>query len=219
MSMTRPQRIATALIVGITGSLVTMALHPTGSDVAREAAAGGSNAVARGAHVLAIAMQPLLAAGFLGLTLLLTRRRELAATAFVGYAIATMAVVIAAACSGLVSPKLIEAAVAADGAERAGYLAQARFAFILNQAMAKIFVGLTAGAIVLWSAAMLGGDGFPRPLAWFGIVVGGSGAVAIVSGRLPLHVQGFGLVVLVLAAWIVGVAVALWRLPSATAPA
>jgi hypothetical protein len=217
--MTRAQRIASALIVGITGSLVTMALHPTGGDVAREAAAGGSNAVARGAHVLAIAMQPLLAAGFLGLTLLLARRREVAVTAFVSYAIATVAVVIAAACSGLVSPRLIEAAMAADGVERAGLLAQARFAFVLNQAMAKIYVGLAAGAIVLWSAAMRGDAAFPQPLAWFGLGVGGIGVVAIVSGRLPLHVQGFGLVVLVLAAWIVGVAAALWRLPEVAPPA
>lgn len=190
-----------------------MALHPTGGDVMREAAMGGSNAIARGAHVLAIAMQPLLAAGFLGLTLRLRQRRDLATTAYVGYAIATLAIVIAAACSGLVSPALIERAVAVDGAERAVWLAQARFAFILNQAMAKIFVGLTAGAIVCWSLAMRGEAGFPRALAWGGVVLGSAGVAAIVAGRLALDVRGFGVVVLLLAGWIVGVAAVLWRLP------
>ncbi len=210
--MTRAQRSAVALIAGIVGSLVVMALHPTGSDVARVAAQGGTNAVARNVHILAIAMQPLLLVGTLGLTAQLRRHVDLAVTAFIAFALGTVAIVVAASCSGLIAPALIEAGVkAADAAVRDGYLAQAHLIGRINQAMAQIWVGFAALGIVLWSFAMRGEAAFPLWIRGLGLLVGAAGIVHLVTNTLALDVRGFGIVVLVLATWIVGVGACLWQ--------
>lgn len=210
--MTRSQRSAVALVAGILGSLVVMALHPTGADVAKVAAAGGTHAVARNVHILAIMMQPLLLAGTLGLTVRLRRHTDVAALGFVSYALGTVAIMFAAVCSGLLAPDLIAAAVqSADPAERERFLAQAHFVGDMNQAMAQVWVALAALAIGLWSLAMRGEAAFPVAIRVLGAVVSVAGLWHFAAGDLALDVRGFGIVVLVLAVWVVGVGVCLWR--------
>lgn len=217
--MTRAQRSALALIAGITGSLVVMALHPTGADVARVAAAGGTSHVARNVHLFAIALQPLLMAGTLGLTLQLRRHADLAALAFISYALGTVAIMLAATCSGLLAPELIAEGVrATEAAVRDGYLSEARLVGRINQAMAQLWVGFTGAAIVLWGLAMRGEAAFGVWVRGIGFVVGGAGVVLLVSGGLALDVRGFGVVVLVLSGWIVAVGWALWRAEASAAP-
>ncbi len=193
-------RVATALIVGMLGSLVVMALHPTGTDVVAIAAAGGRDLVARGVHAFAIGLQPLLLAGYLGLALTLPRR-DLAVLGLSAYAIATIAVVAAAMLSGLVVTPLLEDSVAATGSAREILLAQIRFAFLMNQSFTKVFVALAGVAVACWSLAMRGDRRFPATLTWFGVTLAVVGVGGIAAGRLALDVMGFGLIVLGLAAW------------------
>lgn len=198
--MSHSARVAAALVVGILGSLVVMALHPTGPDVLASTAAGRGDALARSIHAAAIGLQPLLAAGYLGLALSLPRR-DLAILGFAAYAVATTAVVGAATLSGLVVTPLLESTLTAGDAAKELILTQARFAFLLNQGFTKVFVSLAGVAIGCWSLAMRGDVRFPAGLRWLGIALAVAGVGGIAAGKLALDVLGFGLIVLAQASW------------------
>ena len=208
--MSHPSRVSAALIVGMVGSLVVMALHPVGSDVVAAAAAGQRDVMARAIHALAIGIQPLLLAGYLGLALMLPNR-DLATLGLVAYAVGTTAVVGAATLSGLVITPLLESTVTATGAAREMILAQIRFAFLFNQSLTKVFVALGGASIACWSLAMRGDPRFPAAVRWLGAVVAVVGVGGILAGRLALDVRGFGLIVLGQAAWTCWVAVCVRR--------
>lgn len=208
--MSHPARVAAALVVGILGSLVVMALHPTGADVLSSAAAGRGDAMARSIHAGAIGLQPLLLAGYLGLALMLPRR-DLAVLGFSVYAVGAAAVVMAATLSGLVITPLLEATLSATDATRELLNAQARLAFLMNQSFTKVFVVLAGIAIGCWSAAMRGDARFPAALRWLGMLLAVAGVVGIAAGVIKLDVLGFGLVVLAQATWTCWVAGCLIR--------
>jgi hypothetical protein len=192
------------------GSLVVMALHPTGHDVVASAAAGGRDVMARAVHAFAIGLQPLLLAGYLGLALMLPKR-DLAVLGFVAYAVGTCAVVGAATLAGLVITPLLEASVTATGTAQEIILSQIRLVFAMNQALTKVFVALGGIAIACWSLAMHRDPRFPVALRWLGLTVAFVGVGGIVAGRLALDVQGFGLVVLGQASWTCWAAVCVRR--------
>lgn len=208
--MSHPARVAAALVVGILGSLVVMALHPTGADVLASTAAGRGDALARSIHAGAIGLQPLLLAGYLGLALMLPRR-DLAVLGFSVYAVGTAAVVMAATLSGLVITPLLEATLSASDATRELLSAQARFAFLMNQSFTKVFVVLAGIAIGCWSVAMRGDARFPAALRWLGMLLAVAGVIGIAAGLIALDVLGFGLVVLAQATWTCWVAGCLLR--------
>jgi hypothetical protein len=114
-------------------------------------------------------------------------------------------VVGAATISGLTITPLLEDSVAASGAAREMILSQVRYAFMLNQALTKVFVALAGVAIACWSVAMRGDARFPASLRWLGLVLAAVGVGGIVAGRLALDVQGFGMIVLGQAIWTVWV--------------
>jgi hypothetical protein len=198
------------MIVGMVGSLVVMALHPTGGDVVAAAEMGGRDAMARGIHALAIGLQPLLFAGYLGLALSLPHR-DTAVLGVVAYGLGTCAVMMAAVLSGLVITPLLEGTVGADDTTRRMLEAQIRLAFSMNQSLTKVFVALAGVAIGCWSVAMRGDARFPALLRVLGIGVAVVGVGGIVTGRIALDIMGFGMVVLVQAAWTCWAAVSLAR--------
>lgn len=208
--MYHSSRVSAALIVGMLGSLVVMALHPTGQDVVASAAAGGRDVVARAVHAFAIGLQPLLLAGYLGLALMLPSR-DLAVLGVVTYAVGTSAVVGAATLSGLVITPLLEQSVTATGTTQEIILAQIRFAFSMNQSLTKVFVALGGIAIACWSIAMKGDARFPAAVRWLGLLVAIVGVGGIAAGQLALDVRGFGLIVLGQAVWTCWVAACVGR--------
>lgn len=209
--MTTNQSAAAAIVAATLAGLVTMAFHPSGHDVVRNASAGASNALVTGVHWLAIVAQPLLLAGMLALTLALGARRDLAVGAFVFYAVAALAVIVAAAASGLLAPATVRGMDGADAAARAAMLDALRWSGLLNRVFAQVYVLLAGVAVVLWSCAMLADATFARWLAGYGIVLGLAMAGGILTGRLSLGIHGFGLVMLGQGIWMAGVAVRLWR--------
>ena len=82
----------------------------------------------------------------------------------------------------------------------------------INQAFAKVFVGLSALAIAPWSVAMRGHQAFPRGLSLLGMLVGGGLGIALVGGQLRLDVHGFGAVMIAQSLWTLWVAACLRRL-------
>lgn len=202
---------AVALVVGVLAAAVTMALHPTGSDVVRNAAAGTSNALATGVHVLAMLAQPLLLAGTLALTRRLRARPDVATGAFIFYAFAGVAGVFAAATSGLVAPAVLRGLAEADPPTRDAMQRLHHYTGLLNQAFATLHVLFGGIAILLWSVAMRAVRSFSRALGAYGLVLGAALLLGIASGHLRLDVHGFGAVVLGEGVWLAWVAAHLWR--------
>jgi hypothetical protein len=126
---------------------------------------------------------------------------ELAVGAFLCFLLGSVAVMAAAAMSGFVAPAVLDRLPEVGSPARDAALQQLHYTGLLNQAFAKIYVGLTGVALLLWSLAMRGSATFPRALAWFGPVAGGLPLAGVAAGHLRLDVRGFGLVVLLHAAW------------------
>jgi hypothetical protein len=211
-SPTADRFASTSLLVASAGMLVTMGLHPSGPETLRIAADGGHNGLARGVHLLALSMQPLLLLGVVGLTRRLSAQRPLADLALISWAVATGCVVLAAMASGLVGPRMAEEVARTSGAARDVAMQLLHYTGVINRASASLFVGFGGAAVALWSWAMRAQHGeFPLALAWGGIAAGIAGIASQLAGALRLDVRGFGLVVVLLAAWLVWVAVVLRR--------
>lgn len=209
--MSTSRNAAIALFTGSIGGLVTMALHPTGHDVVRNASAGAANTLTTAVHILALLAQPLLLAGTLALTLRFRARRDVAVCAYIFFAVATVAVIIAAVASGFLAPSVLRGYAEADEPARAVMMNALTYTGRVNQAFAMVYVTFSGAAILLWSVAALLGGELPRSLARYGIPLGVALILGIMSGYLRLNVHGFGLVVLGEGAWMVWVAVLLWR--------
>jgi hypothetical protein len=203
-----------ALIAGAVGSLVVMALHPTGRDLLT--AGGGFERVAiqtAGVHALAIASMPVSFLGALALSRRLAAPDRLGVMAIVCYGFALAAGMAAAAASGFVGPDLARQIVAEDPAAADAWRIAFHYNGGLNQAFASILVVASSAAIVLWSAAILKGRTLARGVGLYGLVLGPVVVLALLSGYLILGVHGFGLVVLGQTIWFVavGVQLARWR--------
>jgi len=209
--MSTNRNAAIALFAGSIGGLVTMALHPTGHDVVRNASAGAANTLATALHILALLSSPLLMAGTLALTLRFRARRDVAIAAYIFFAAATVAVIIAAVSSGFVAPSVLRGYAEADEPARAVMLNALAYTGRVNQAFAMVYVTFSGAAILLWSVAALLGGEMPRSFAWFGMPLGCALILGIVSGYLRLNVHGFGLVVLGEGVWMVWAGALLWR--------
>jgi hypothetical protein len=107
-------------------------------------------------------------------------------------------------------------AAAATAAERAVFVAGAELLLALNDLPAVVLGVFQTLGILLLSWLMLRGV-FPRWLAWLGVATGGVGIVA--EAFRPWLGWAYAAYGLVLFAWLIGLAVALWRLSSAGAPA
>jgi hypothetical protein len=209
--MSTNRNAAIALLTGTIGGMVTMVLHPTGRDVVHNASAGAANALTVAVHVLALVAQPLLLAGTLALILTLRARRDLAVVAYIFFAAGTVAAMIAAVASGFLAPGVLRGYAEADEAARAVMMNALSYTGRVNQAFSMVYVTFSAVAISLWSVAALLGGELSRSLARYGILLGVALILGLMSGHLRLNVHGFGLVVLGEGAWMVWVAVLLWR--------
>lgn len=194
---------AVALVIGTLAGFITMAFHPTGADVVANAATGGHNVLNVAMHLLALCGLPLILAGLLAFTVTLARR-DLAIVAFAFYVLGAVGVMIAAVASGLIAPGAAQL-VTTTGMSALSYTR------LINQSFALIYAVLTAIALVVWSAALVvGRDGFKR-LAIYGLVVGPLLLILVVSGRLPLNIHGFSIVVGAQGVWCLSVASLLWE--------
>src|SRR5438105_3678827 len=191
MTLTTDAKSGLALILGSLASLAILGLHPTGHDIVASSMQGESNALNTGVHALAIAAEALLVLGTLGLTLRLAGQRDLAVSAFVVFALAMSAMIIAAVASGLIATSVAAAAARAEGSAREAMLSWFHYTGHVNQAFAKVGFSFASVAIGLWSVAMIR-DGFSRGLGVFGVVIAAAmlAGFAFSGGRLVIH--GFG---------------------------
>ena len=208
--MTDDRKSGLALIAGMVGTIITMAFHPTGHDLAAPEHAASMMQVNVAVHSLALVCIPILFLGALGLTRRLASPNRLALAGLVLFGFAEVAVMIAATASGLVAPGLIHH-MSADPGMADTWRAVLQLDGHLNQAFALIFVVASSVAIVLWSAAILKGNTFSRGLGIYGCILGPLTVIAVLSGHLHLNVHGFGLIMLGQAIWFICCGVTLWR--------
>jgi hypothetical protein len=205
--MTRESSDGAALVAGSLAGLLTMALHPRGGEALRDGESLSHAGVAAVvSHSIAIAGIPLLLLGFWGLSRRLGWESAAVRLALAAYALASAAVLNAAVMSGFVSTGTAMSIRAAtpEGTK----LLQSLFAytFVLNQGFARVHAVATSAAIVLWSMRSLRlGRGWRGP-GILGILVGVAVAGGVLSGRLPLNVHGFGMIVLLQSAWTIWMA-------------
>jgi hypothetical protein len=169
-------------------------------------------------HSLALVCIPILFLGALGLTRRLASPNRLALSGLVLFGFSEVAVMIAAAVSGLVTPGLIHHMVAEPGSADT-WRAVLQLSGHLNQAFALIFVVASSVALVLWSTAIVRSNLFSRPLGIYGCLLGPLTILAVLSGHLRLNVHGFGMIALSQAIWFISAGVLLWRERQEPAPA
>lgn len=208
--MTDDRKSGIALITGMAGTIITMALHPTGHDLASGHAASMMQ-LNVAVHTLALVCVPILFLGALGLTQRLASPNRLALSGLVLFGFAEVAVMIAAAASGLITPGLFHHMSADSPAAADAWRAAMALNGHLNQAFALIFTVASSVAIVLWSAAILKSSIFNRALGIYGCILGPLTIVGVLSGHIRLNVHGFGLVILGQAIWFITAGVLLCR--------
>lgn len=208
MARSSNRSAALAVVLGCAAVLITMALHPTGSEAIADGGHGTVLLRAALVHGLAIGALPFLLCGMAALSWRLRTHALSAGLGFAAFALAAGAILIAAAASGFISPVLV-GALPPDGPARDVLLNQMHYTGVVNQAFAKIYVGLTALAFVSWCVAMRGNRPFGALLRSYGVMAGVLPGVGVAVGHLRLDVRGFGFVVLLHTTWM---AWAAWRL-------
>lgn len=217
--MTPRNNAPLALAVGCVAILGVMALHPTGADAAADATTGTGHGLvlARGVHGVAIAAIPLLLAGMTALSWRLRAQAELAVLALICFTLAFMSVLGAATMSGFVATAVLDRLPSVGDPLRDVAFQQLHYTGVLNQAFAKVYVGLAGAAFGLWALAMRGDRAFPVALRWGALLAGVLPVVGVAVGHLRLDVRGFGLVVLVHSAWMMAAGWLARRDPTPTA--
>jgi hypothetical protein len=208
--MTDDRMSGMALITGMAGSIITMALHPTGHDLSAPEHSATMMQLNVAVHSLALVCVPILFLGAIGLTRRLASTNRLALAALVMFGFAEVAVMIAASVSGLVAPGLFHHMAAEPGMADT-WRAVLTLSGHLNQAFAQVYVVASSAAIVLWSTAILRARTFSRTLGLYGCILGPLTVLAVLSGHVRLNVHGFGAVILGQALWLITAGVLLCR--------
>lgn len=208
---------AWALILAALSFIVLMAVHPSHSG-GRIIGALSLSAIVHGA---ALVTQPVMLYGFWQLTRTM-QNRLLAEVALCFYVLAAGLTMLAATLSGLVIPAIIDAGHVrvAHGAPidpealRQTLQGQANYTVILNRAVAAVYVGIFAVAMMLWSIAWPGRTALVLIARILGSVIGAGVIVWALSGAMTLDARhGALLVTLVQMLWVLTAAAALLHAP------
>lgn len=185
--------------------LAMMAIHPSG-----RTAFASQEQLLRVAplnawvHGIAIASVLACIAGSVGLSRRLGMERVDVTAGLVAFAVAAGAAAVAATLNGFVATSLgMEIFTAADAVDRAQARSLLHYNGMLNQVAVKVHIAAVACAILSWSWAIYRTRAFPRPFAWVGGVLAAALLAMLLAG-LRMDVHGFGLVVALQAAWLVG---------------
>src|SRR2546423_70712 len=204
-----------ALIIGMVAGIVTMAFHPTGFDPhATAETVAHEMPILVAVHILALFGIPLLVFGFVGVTMRAGWRRPEALLAFIIYALSAVALMLAGIADGLINAALIPQMTGAADLKLQAVKAALSYNFQLNQACAKVFVVGSSLAIVLWSIGFFRLETRERSTGIFGCVVSFVALAGLLSGHITMSAHGFGLIVLLQAAWVIAVGVSMLRAES-----
>ena len=190
--------------------IITMISHPGGKISPAEV-----DHVARmliGVHSLAMASIPVIFLGAWGMSRRIGGADRLAWAGLVLYAVASIAVMNAAVCDGLLAPNLIRQIVSATPETRDGSRLVMNYNFQMNQAFARVYAVASSLAVVLWAVSILRNRTLGRGVGIYGVVLGAVTVAGIFSGFLTPDRHGFGMLIFGQAIWFLIVAAGLLRL-------
>lgn len=166
--MTLERAGAIALILGASAYIALMAVHPSHG--------GGGNVIGTFSlsalvHATALVAKPVLVFGFVVVTRDQGFERPLPLLALTFYTLAALFTMFAGTMSGVMFPKLAEAAHAPDG-DIANIQEFARYTMWLNRSYAQVHFDLASIAILLWSLGWRGVGALAWAVRIFGTAVG-----------------------------------------------
>jgi hypothetical protein len=208
--MHRETASGTLLIVGSLAYLLVMGLHPNVHDLLEGPGAAHQARINVFVHALAIAAVPAVFLGFLGLSRRL-RHGDLSIAALVVHGFGSIGVMLAAAASGFLATWSIQEMLDAGGAARDLQHALLGYTHVINQTFTAIYVMASSVAIFLWSVVILRGAQLSRAAGTAGMVAAASVLLVFLTGHVQLDVHGFGMIVVVHAAWTIWIGVLLLR--------
>lgn len=163
-------------------------------------------------HSLALTSIPVVFLGAWGMSRRIGGADRLAWAGLVLYALASIAVMNAAVCDGLIAPTLMRKIVAATPETRDVWQTLMNFNFQMNQAFARVYAVGSSLAVVLWSVSILRYRTLGRGVGIYGVVLGLVTVAGICSGFLTPDRHGFGMLIFGQAIWFLLVAGGLWGL-------
>jgi hypothetical protein len=209
MRNSRPAGLA--LLIGALLPPLILGLHPSAHDLAADAS-GHVRAVNYLVHGIAVAAQPLVLLGLIGLSQYLGWS-ALSTGALVVYSFAVVGNLVAALMSGFVASDVIAQLPTGDPAVAGPNQVLLHYTGLMNQAFAKMAVVAAGMAILLWSLAIGRTRLLSRLSAVLGLAVGLLLVLGILLGQAHLNVRGIIVATAMQAIWMALVAIQLQRLP------
>jgi len=213
--MTDDRKAGIALIAGSLGSILTMAIHPTGNASLNAAEVAHLMSASAAAHSLGIVSVLAMFLGACGLERRIAAPDRVSLAAFVAYAFSCVAIMIAAAVSGFIIPDIMKHMLRDVPGSAHQWQIVIDGIFQINQAFARIFSVGASASILLWSISILRNGGLGRGIAIYGCVVAPLIIIGIFVGHLRLDVHGMGIIALGQAIWFVIVGTQLLRAATA----
>lgn len=201
--MTDERKSKIALITGSVGGILTMALHPVSSASLSVEQVEHLMSLSGAVHALGMVSVVLLFLGACGLTRCIAAPDRLSFAAIVTYGFACVALILAAAVSGLIIPSIVNrmAHDVSSAAHEWQNLIYGIFQF--NQAFARMYSVGASAAIILWSVSALRNGGLGRGVSVYGCVISALIIFGIAISHLRLDVHGMAVVWLAQAIWFI----------------
>jgi hypothetical protein len=169
------------LLSGSAVLLVMGLMHPSAIPWGDDEALARLAVIDAFAHSLAILGTWLVLLGLVGLSRMLGMERATVMAALVAFAMASVAVVVAAALDGFVVPKLAQQWTEADNAAGGDIKRLIRFCVLTASALTRIYLLLAAVAVSLWSWVIYR-DRLNAGLPWIGAMVCVAGVAMLIGG-------------------------------------
>jgi hypothetical protein len=178
----RQEKAYGAILLTGSGVLLVMGvMHPSALPWGDDTALARMAVIDAFAHSLAILGTWLVLLGLVGLSRSLGLQRATVMAALLAFALASVAVVVAAALDGFVVPKLAQQWTGADIAAGADLKRLIRFCVLTASSLTRIYLLLGAVAVSLWSWVIYR-DRLNDGLPWVGAVVCVAGIATLIGG-------------------------------------
>lgn len=202
------------LAAGSIVMVVFMAMHPSAHT---QDFASLLDELAKGAAFNGFVHGTLMIAGcivFLGLFGLAERlglARPLVRSGLIAYAIGQFAGIGAATVNGFLVPGLAAKYASSDPATLDRVRPMLALCFEVNHTLARLDVFAMSIAVLLWSTVLAHWPGTSRIIGIAGIACAALPLAALLAGRLPMNIHGFGAFILLQSLWSFSIAVQLIR--------
>lgn len=193
------RQAGTALIVSTVILVVTMVLHPAGGNIDYIIKISSVIVVS---HSLALLSLPVCLFGFWGLSAHFQKEWILSRLAMIVMLFALFAGMCAAAINGLALPMFVGKFKDSTPQILESVKTDITYNTILNHAFDFIFITAICISMILWSIAILRKKELPAWFGYYGIIIGISFVIMLLSGFVLVSLHGFRIFVFAIVSWI-----------------